>query len=64
MATTGAAAEVVRRINFYRVDVGADEAGRAIPFNPVPGLTHINRLTFSQLIWSREEYFVPPRSPP
>lgn len=46
MATTGADAEVVRRINFYRVDAGTDDAGRSLPFDPIPGLTHIKSLTF------------------
>lgn len=45
--------QVERKIYFYRTDVGLDEAGRPIPFNPVPVLRHLQGLPFTDdgLYW-------------
>lgn len=39
---------VERKIYFYRVDAGLDEAGRPLPFDPDPALRHITGLPFSE----------------
>lgn len=38
---------VERKIYFYRADVGTDDGGRPLPFNPTAGLRHINGLPFT-----------------
>lgn len=38
---------VERKIYFYRVDAGLDEAGRPVPFDPAPTLRHIDKLPFT-----------------
>ena len=38
--------QVERKIHFYRVDAGQDDAGRPLPFDPRPVLERINGLTW------------------
>ena len=40
-------ATVERKIYFYRADVGTDERGQPIPFDPAPALHRIGQLPFS-----------------
>jgi hypothetical protein len=40
-------ATVERKIYFYRVNVGTDDGGRALPFAPKPVLTHLANLPFT-----------------
>ena len=40
-------ATVERRISFYRVFAGLDDAGRPLPFDPGPALARVHRLPFT-----------------
>jgi len=37
---------VERKIHFYRVDIGVDDSGRPLPFDPLPALDVIGALSF------------------
>jgi hypothetical protein len=48
---------VERKVYFYRVEAGLDDAGRPLPFDPRPALTHISGLPFTPggRYWEQEE---------
>ncbi len=37
---------VTRKIYFYRADVGSDDAGQPLPYDPSPALNRIDQLPF------------------
>jgi hypothetical protein len=37
---------VERKIHFYRIHSGTDEAGKPLPFDPIPALQHIHSMPF------------------
>ena len=56
MVSTGTPETLERKIFFYRVDVGRDDGGRLLPFDPLPALTAIESLPFSDDDRGRYEF--------
>ncbi len=56
MVSTGTPGTLERKIFFYRADVGRDDRGYPLPFDPLPALTTIESLPFSDDDRGRYEF--------